>query len=333
MRLKEINELKGIAILLVVAYHIGGILGWKNQLHGEIGVDIFVVLSGLGLSFGYPSIPNKTQFLVKRFRKLLSPYWIILTLFALGQVYILHIGFDPKDFISHVVTIHSYVSDAYFAGYNHSFWYMSLITILYLVYLPVSRFVGAEKTNHVVTIGLSLTFILSIYYTVFHPSYGAFLHLVTRIPDFFFGIIYGMYLKNPEMKFKFDIPSALGTFVLLFLILDKGYAYYYSLIGVAFVLAYFQISKWMEQYKYINRVKSFFVFFGSISYEWYLIHQPLLTNYNVPVLTKILGSAPTPHMVKLGILAMLAITIVLAWLLKHAFEKNTIIAPTKQKSY
>src|ERR1017187_9946904 len=49
-RIDAIDELKGVAILLIILYHAGGVLVWQNTLHGDIGVDLFVVISGVGLA-------------------------------------------------------------------------------------------------------------------------------------------------------------------------------------------------------------------------------------------------------------------------------------------
>ena len=55
-RIAAIDELKGLAILLVLVYHCGGVLGFPNTLHGEIGVDIFLILSGITLA-AFPRKP------------------------------------------------------------------------------------------------------------------------------------------------------------------------------------------------------------------------------------------------------------------------------------
>ena len=47
-RLAVLDELKGLAIILVILYHAGGVLVWSNDFHGDVGVDIFVILSGIG---------------------------------------------------------------------------------------------------------------------------------------------------------------------------------------------------------------------------------------------------------------------------------------------
>jgi hypothetical protein len=49
-RIAAVDELKGLAIILVLIYHCGAALGDENTIHGEIGVDIFLILGGLTLA-------------------------------------------------------------------------------------------------------------------------------------------------------------------------------------------------------------------------------------------------------------------------------------------
>ncbi len=53
-------------------------LVWNNYLHGDIGVDMFVILSGLGLALG-SRYTSAREFLVRRPGWILPTYWIVLT--------------------------------------------------------------------------------------------------------------------------------------------------------------------------------------------------------------------------------------------------------------
>ena len=72
-----LDELKGVAILLVVLYHAGGVLVWNNYLHGDLGVDIFVILSGLGLAMS-SRYGGAREFLTRRLWRIMPAYWIAL---------------------------------------------------------------------------------------------------------------------------------------------------------------------------------------------------------------------------------------------------------------
>lgn len=51
-RLAILDELRGLAILLLILFHAGGVLVWNNYLHGDLGTCILLGLSGLGLAYG-----------------------------------------------------------------------------------------------------------------------------------------------------------------------------------------------------------------------------------------------------------------------------------------
>ena len=78
-RLPVLDELKGLAILLVVLYHAGGVLVWQNLLHGDLGVDIFVILSGIGLTLSARTATEPTvTFMRRRLVRIMPAYWIAL---------------------------------------------------------------------------------------------------------------------------------------------------------------------------------------------------------------------------------------------------------------
>lgn len=72
-RLPVLDELKGLALTLVVLYHAGGALVWNNYLHGDLGVDMFVILSGLGLSLGARA-EGAATFFTRRLSRLIRDY-------------------------------------------------------------------------------------------------------------------------------------------------------------------------------------------------------------------------------------------------------------------
>ncbi|NEQ28376.1 MAG: acyltransferase family protein, partial [Microcoleus sp. SIO2G3] len=65
---------KGLAIVWIVLIH------WRPEWFGWQGVHVFIVLSGFGLT--YSSLKRDSdiswkKWYVKRFRKVLPPYWMV----------------------------------------------------------------------------------------------------------------------------------------------------------------------------------------------------------------------------------------------------------------
>ena len=86
----DIQALRGLAVLLVVLYHLK-IPGFYN---GFIGVDIFFVISGYLMASIY-DLKSSKMFFIKRARRLLPAYWATLILTLLVGFVVL----APSDFL------------------------------------------------------------------------------------------------------------------------------------------------------------------------------------------------------------------------------------------
>ena len=86
---KDVQVLRGIAVLLVVLFHLG-IAGFTS---GLLGVDVFFVISGYLMAVMYdPS--KKAEFFAKRARRLLPAYFATI----LATLLVAIIVTAPNDF-------------------------------------------------------------------------------------------------------------------------------------------------------------------------------------------------------------------------------------------
>lgn len=117
--------IQGTAIIMVFIYHGFGFLGLPNYTAGQIGVDLFLLVSGYGVSASIEKYISGFQFLRARVAKLYLKYVlaIVLTIGAFGAV-------ESPDLILHLTFLHGY-STKYFFGIDNAFWYMSLIFSMY----------------------------------------------------------------------------------------------------------------------------------------------------------------------------------------------------------
>src|SRR5471030_1269709 len=95
-----LTALRGLAILLVVLYHGGGVLVWADRLHGEIGVDIFLLLRGYLPSPGSCDTPGWV-FLRRRFFRIFPAYWTALALVVVLGTALRHRVFGFPDILLH----------------------------------------------------------------------------------------------------------------------------------------------------------------------------------------------------------------------------------------
>lgn len=112
----DIEGLRGLAILLVVAYHAHLTL-FRG---GYIGVDVFFVLSGYLMTgiLARELIQTKAldlgRFYARRARRLLPAVFVVLAATAVGG-YILYAPITQRELTKSALTAASYVSNLYFA--------------------------------------------------------------------------------------------------------------------------------------------------------------------------------------------------------------------------
>ena len=149
------NASKGMALMLILWHHLfyekpeSGFIVFQTALLAKVCVGIYVVLSGYGLA---ESIKKKGlelgSFYKRRLLKLYMNYWLIALIFVpmgvwfmnrtLVDVYGEHIY--TKFFIQ-MLGLHMFTNVGY--GYNATWWFMSLIIVLYAIFPLVNRLTKA----------------------------------------------------------------------------------------------------------------------------------------------------------------------------------------------
>ncbi|MSP59649.1 MAG: acyltransferase [Myxococcales bacterium] len=171
-RLRAVDRLRGVAILLVLAYHTGGlewrlapyrpdgwiawptlgIAGWLAMplLHfGFTGVHCFFVLSGFCIHLraarsraaGIRDPPRLREFFLRRFWRIYPPYWMALALFGIAvplAARLLGIHTDEaapgaRDLALHATMLHTLDERTIFS-INPAFWSLATEEQFYLAY-------------------------------------------------------------------------------------------------------------------------------------------------------------------------------------------------------
>lgn len=148
------SELMGISILWIVLFHT---VAWKhNQLpgvmsdlygllfHGYLGVEIFLLLSGIGLYYSLQKNGSLSHFYRKRLQRLLLPYLTVgLCFFGYYDLLISgHVGQFIKD-----ISLYSFWAEG-----NRILWFIALIIPLYIVYPGIFKIVNSD--HFLIKIGL-----------------------------------------------------------------------------------------------------------------------------------------------------------------------------------
>jgi peptidoglycan/LPS O-acetylase OafA/YrhL len=308
-RVDAIDELKGAAIVLIILYHAGGVLSWQNKLHGDLGVDLFVMLSGIALTLS-SRVETAAAFLWRRLIRIFPAYWIVLTAFLLANTHFLLHRYSAFDVTIHYLGIHAWFGDFFAFDIDDSFWFITLIASLYVVYALLRP--ALARPDLIVLVGGVIS--LGVAYAYFLPGQaGCFSHIGLRLPGFFAGLIIGALLRDGRVEIGLTPALAVGLILLAYVPYVIGFIFQSEI--PAFALAMVYIFLWREKAPaaLVAPTARFLKVFGKYSLEIFLIHQPLIREYNYYIHTRFLNEAtPSAFSVILGMLIGLGLTVVLS---------------------
>lgn len=271
-------QLMGIAIIWVILYHgneYGMVLPKLDIINfflekGRGGVDVFLLLSGLGLYYSFSKTPDIVRFYKKRFLRVVIPYFLIATPFWIVQD--LFLEPDIIAFFKNL-TLVSFWSE----GYTR-LWYFALLIPLYLLYPLIYNLVFKEEKR-----STQKTVILIVFVIIFNcivryewPDYYQKIEIaLTRIPVFLLGSLLGYYAKIKK-------EIAPGEMILLLLGYSyRMYTYEYDISGMsvrywyitlAIVVCFasvYLIQEWRKRFGSDLRLINLA---GKYSMELYIIH-------------------------------------------------------------
>lgn len=308
-RLEVLDELKGLAIILVVLYHAGGVLTWNNHLHGDLGVDMFVILSGLGLSLS-PAYPGAKAFLRRRLVRIFPVYWLVLTAYVLLNTHFLQLNYTPANIALHYLGIHGWFGDRYAMTINDSFWFITLILSLYLMYALIQRSGGSAERMLLASAVVSVAAAFAWFFTGQSGSFG---HLGLRIPGFVLGLLVGRLLLVGQLELAFNTWLLLAVFIFTYVPYTQGIVFHTVAVAAGLMAVYaFGLHPRLGS-EIGNRLRRVLRFLGDHSLEIFLLHQPLIREYNVYLHGRWLNDpAPGRLSLTVGMLIGFAVTLILS---------------------
>lgn len=313
-RVAVLDELRGLAILLVITYHTCGVTGFINYEHGELGVDMFVLLSGAALALRDRPEEGALKFLWRRMLRILPAYWIALTLFWQGGVHLLGRIHTATDIWSHYLCIHPFWGDKYILGFADSFWFLGLIVPLYIFYAFLRRFF--DRMDIMVGVGLVVSFALTYYTAKIAGQPALFVHVGLRPPIFFVGLVFGRLLRDGVVNLPLTAWLGLGVFLTWYGTFVTGLFIGYNIAGFAVFLTYF-ILRANSDAAGRRLLCRAIAWLGIYSYEIFLLHQPLIRDYNHYIWNKYFARVPNPLELGIGVAVALPVVIAASFLLHH----------------
>lgn len=283
------GAIMGFAAILILYFHEWIILSPTDQtvigrierfvkVTGFCGVDIFLLLSGLGLTYSIKKT-SLGKFYYNRFKRLIFPFLCV------GIIRLFMQKWDMLTFIGNITGYNFYTKSMY------SFlWFVPAIATFYLLFPAYNALINKSSNKLLFTAGaLQLWLLISLFVRddMRNDLYG----FTNRIPVFLVGILIGYLCQSGKLKFTkttwvYLIISLLLGIYLGYLTNYKGMYILVPIsnccipnlliaISLPFIMAKILDILCTTDYlkTFGNGLNKFLSFFGGISLEFYCIQE------------------------------------------------------------
>ena len=265
--------LMGFAILCIMFTHNSieiGIIWSTAKTISQIGVDLFLFLSGYGLYNSYMKAPK--GFYTRRFIRIIPTYLFVIIL------YVAYLKIFTSSSIKEALWDFSLIS--FFIDGIQLEWFIATILLLYLLFPVLFHFVNNRLAVILICCVAWSSSLLICYgpWTLPVNIIRVFSLFIIRIPVF----IAGSYVRLHENQFrKKDATNTLVSVcsILCIIIVRMNINNYWPLVRVLFFPATISMCNILASLfgMIAENRKSFFSLLGSITLELYLIHEKVLS--------------------------------------------------------
>lgn len=264
------TELMGIVCLWVMLHH--NFFDWPPSLsvlhdfsaYGSLAVDIFLLLSGIGLYFAYEKRPPLLQYYRKRLSRVLVPYLLLTAPYWLWLDVCVGSGSFWQDLFQVSFPLRREITT----------WYVPTITAFYLVYPFVEQYLSCgcrwRRASSLCMAWVALCVAVSGTAVYDNCEIG-----LTRFVIFVVGCALGKAVREDRCLPRLTLPMSIGWLFVNWL-LRRIFSLPLLCIRLSYVplaLAVTLLLAWMleklQQYKVLRRLLQFF---GQHSLELYLSH-------------------------------------------------------------
>ena len=333
----DIQILRGIAVLLVVLFH----LNLKLFNSGFLGVDVFFVISGFLMAILYDPT-DKVKFYIRRIKRLLPAYFATIILTLIASLFIIELAefrqLKEQSFFAILFSSNigfwmqnSYFSKAEFNPLLH-LWSLGVEIQFYLIVPLLYWFYKKFKFLFFMIIVFSLVGCLVL---VQVSPKTAFFMMPFRLWEFLIGFYIAKVLTNGG-NIKYSKYSNIGLFALIFLILipiipidgelqsivygHPGLIALCVSILTGAVLAFGLPSKVTN-----SSIGKILTFLGKYSYSIYLVHFPLIVLYLYNPFSGTILDVNSLYDVVILVLLLTLITSIFYKLFEEKFQKQNKI--------
>ena len=313
------GELMGLAMLFVMLFHVAMPKSYAMYglvRCGNVGVDMFLLLSGIGLWYAWSKRPRVIDFYWRRYIRIYPAWLLMACLFYIPNFMETQgSGYSPN--MGHLIANIAF-NWSFWRIDDLTFWFIPAIMMLY----TISPFYMMLIQRHPMYRWLPL---ISVIWCVMvqwvipiHQAVGHLEIFWSRVPIFLLGINFGSMVKNRHTIDGQAVWMLAAIWILTFgtcLYLEQIRHGHFPLFVERMLYIPFTITTIMLLNRVFRRlpdkVNMIFRFVGAVSLEAYLIHSHFVLCY---IERMHIGYWPT-------FLLTALITMPLAWLLHKGIEK------------
>lgn len=301
LSIKDTTVIKGIGILLIICHNF---LHWIRPMLGEnefsynaefsknfidslisnplnflqdilafaghYGLQLFIFISGYGLTVRYASTSiNYKAFIKTRLTKLYPVFTIALLGLFVYNFIIFKMEFNREviiDFILRYSLVANLIPKEVFV-LNGPFWFYSMIVQLYLLF-PFLLNIQKKKTIFLCFIAFLALTIVFIFNKQFSSlNFSLFYNFIGHLPVFIFGIIYAFEgeIINKYLKW-------ISVITVIVLILSMYNMYFWYLSNLAFLMLFLSVYLYFKKFQFPKFLTQFVLFTGGLSYYLFAVH-------------------------------------------------------------
>lgn len=302
------GALMGIAMLIIILFHVDlarSDMFFGLRRMGNLGVDMFLFLSGIGLWFSWMKTPRYKHFYFRRLIRIYPAWLIIACLYYIPRIHV-HDAASLLHLLGEIgFNIDFWLHD------ELAFWYIPAIMMLYLFAPPYMQLIRRHPVYRWLPVVMIMWCILVQWVTPIHHAVGHIEIFWSRVPIFFIGINMGEMVRQKRTIDGQGVWMLIIMFVMTFascffleqvrhgqfpLFVERML---YIPLTITFVLLCNRVLRRTPQW--INRSLAFV---GSLSLECYLVHFHFVLDY-----------LPKSWSYWLTFLVCVVITLPLAWVL------------------
>ena len=306
-------EQMGAAMLFVILFHVALDRGdpfYGLRRCGNVGVDIFLFLSGVGLWFSWVKTPDVLRFYRRRLLRIVPTWIVVATAFYLPD----YLG--ARRFSHSIVDLIGDITINwdFWLHDELTFWYVPAIMALYLVAPWYMRLVQSRPVYRWLPLLMVIWCVMVQWVLPIHHAVGHLEIFWSRVPIFFIGINFGEMVRTRRQLSSDAVWLLLVTFLMTFgtcLYLEQVRHGQFPLFVERMLYIPFTVCTVLVMNRIFRRtpqwVNRLFRFVGALSLEAYLIHIHFVLVYVQPY-----------HLgYWLTFLVTVAITLPIAWLLQR----------------